>query len=539
VTREYRHKFLLVDNSCLLRAHGVTRTVNPATKHPEPVLTTDAPWNQDDERFSYANIIYDPAEKLFRMWYFVWRAGHSGPGVIVSGGNKLAYATSTDGIHWERPELGLVEVNGSTRNNYLIPEMGIYGGTLIEDPSDPPPRRYKMIFGLLGREPDWAGFHIPLSLAYSADGLRWERPHHVNPVLRGISDGELTLHYDPDRRVYQLFTRRVPNLPRDISLYESFDLVNWEDRGRVLVPDEHDRPEMYNFYNMAPFRYEGLTLGMLNAQYTDPVSETYESYHRAPGSPEDIRGHVDIQLAYSHDGREWLRPRDRSAVIACGRPGERDFGGVYPSKCPVVLNGDTFIYYTASRLLHCWWHEWEKAIPENDVCCLMLAKMPEDHWVSLDAGDAEGCLVTKPGPFPGLRMLVNADAAGGSIEAEIVNPYGQPVAGFNRADCIPVTANGKDQELRWKGMEGWNTEKYLELITKTHLGGLMARFYLRNAKLYSFTVVEPDAEGDLARYWANERWCEHIKHRSGNWDGKSNEPAGGIQPYHEPEADLA
>ena len=55
---------------------------------------------------------------------------------------------------------------------------------------------------------------------------------HVNPVLRGISDDRFSLIYDVDRRKYLLFTRRVPNLPRDISLFESHDLVNWEDKGR-------------------------------------------------------------------------------------------------------------------------------------------------------------------------------------------------------------------------------------------------------------------------------------------------------------------
>ena len=163
-----------------------------------------------------------------------------------------------------------------------------------------------------------------------------------------------------------------------------------------------------------------------------------------------------------------------------------------------------------------------------------MAKMPEDHWVSLDAGVPEGWFLTKPWHYPGLQVLVNADAKGGSIEVELLTPYGEPVEGFTRQDCVPVTGNGKDQELKWKGMSGWDEAKFLELVTKRYRGGLLAKFYLKNAKVYSYTVTEPDPEGAIARHWANFRWCEHIKHRSDSWGRTSNEPAGGVSPHGGP-----
>ena len=55
--------------------------------------------------------------------------------------------------------------------------------------------------------------------ATSKDGIHWEKPVHVNPALRGVSDDLWGFLYDPNRRKYLLYTRRVPNLPRDISLY--------------------------------------------------------------------------------------------------------------------------------------------------------------------------------------------------------------------------------------------------------------------------------------------------------------------------------
>ena len=528
-----RYKFLVIDNQDLLEIDNLKRKVNEAEKHPEPVLKLDAPWNQDDEHFSYANIIYDHEENIFKMWYFVWRAESNEPGVIVDGGNKLAYATSTDGVHWERPIMNMVEVNGSKENNYIFPEMSLYGGTLIQDLSDIPARRYKMIFSILGREARWANFHVPLCLAYSGDGIHWDRPTHVNPIHRGISDGELTLYYDYDRRKYQLYTRRVPNIPRDISLYESYDLVNWEDKGRIIVAgDEYDPPEMHDFYNMAPFRYEDFQLGMLNCQYTSSVSEAYETYNKSPEFPNDMLGHVDIQLAYSRNGSEWKRPMDRTAVIPCGEQGTPDFGGAYPSKFPVVVNGETLIYYTAYKPLHCWWHMWEleKEMLPRDQGCLMLAKMPEDHWVSLDADSTEGSVVCKPW-YPPYEMFLNADAKDGLIEVELVTPYGKVVQGYSRSDCIPVNGNGKDQQIKWK-----NGKSAFKEINKDHIGGLLVKFYLKNAKLYSYTFTLPDPNGQLERDRVNARWCAHIKHRNGNWGRNSNEPAIGLAPYKGPEA---
>jgi hypothetical protein len=65
----------------------------------------------------------------------------------------LCYATSKDGIHWEKPELGLIDYRGTKTNNIVFeaheaPELGISGildaVSIIKDPLDPHrSRRYK------------------------------------------------------------------------------------------------------------------------------------------------------------------------------------------------------------------------------------------------------------------------------------------------------------------------------------------------------------------------------------------------------------
>jgi hypothetical protein len=525
MAEEYRYKVLFVDDAYLLEVHNLRRTVNPAVKHPEPVLQLDAPWDGDpSDTFSYINVLYDEEDQLFKAWYAVTGTE---AGRYWESGRKIAYATSVDGIHWEKPIMNRVEINGSTENNYIIPRMLSLNFNVLIDPSDPPGRRYKMSFTVESSESRWAGYHSPICLGFSADGVDWERPTHVNPILRGVSDDVWGFLYDPDRRLYQLYSRRVPNLPRDISLYESYDLVNWEDRGRVLVaPDEYDPPEMYNLHDLStPFFYEDMQLGLLGTMYFVPGAESYTVFNKhADGSEFQDYGTKDIQLAHTRDGRSWSRPSDRSPVIPTGPEGAPDAGGVFASRTPpIVRDGETWIYYNASAIRHTYWSQQEYLSKHggdarNMLCC-MLAKMPEDHWVSLDAGSGEGWLLAKL--YASARVLVNADAEGGLVEAEYVTPYGEPVEGFTRADCAGISGNGKDQEIQWKGGNP------RDLVEK-YQGGLCLKVYLRKAKLYSYSLVEPDPEGTIRRYWDNARWNESILHRTGNWDCNSNEPARGV-----------
>ena len=228
-----------------------------------------------------------------------------------------------------------------------------------------------------------------------------------------------------------------------------------------MAGDELDPPELYNIYDMPVFRYENFFLGIINPYYVHPFAPTYGAYHKPPGYPKGKVGQLEISLAYSRDGRAWHRPDDRSPVVPVGKPGAQDGGMLYPAENPIVRDGETWIYYTASRLNHTWWDwlSYDLSKGTRDVAVLMVARMPEDHWISLDAGEEEGWLMTQPWG-PAYEILVNADAEGGSIEAELVTPYGEPIEDFTRADSVPLTSDGTAQKLTWKsGRSPLRTER--------------------------------------------------------------------------------
>src|SRR5262249_44664456 len=139
-----------------------------------PVIRKVEPW--ETERGTWGSIIYDMEEKIFKAWYggASGRQKESIPG-SPSPCHALCYATSRDGVHWDRPRLGMHDAFGTKDNNVVIGDDRNNGHchweSLHKDPFDPDPqRRYKAIGW---SSYDWNG---PLSGIYSMsspDGLHW------------------------------------------------------------------------------------------------------------------------------------------------------------------------------------------------------------------------------------------------------------------------------------------------------------------------------------------------------------------------------
>jgi hypothetical protein len=128
-------------------------------------------------------------------------------------------------------------------------------------------------------------------------------------------------------------------------------------------------------------------------------------------------------------------------------------------------------YYGAMRFEH--------SATDNDGA-LGLATLRLDGFVSLEAKDRPGTLVTRPFELADSRLEVNADARSGSLAAEVLDEHGRALAGLSRAECKPLgNADGFRLQLTW--------DKQSDLSA---LQGKLVRlkFSLRNAKLYAFQV---------------------------------------------------
>jgi len=199
---------------------GIRIAAQPA-KHVGPLLETERPW--EAKGVGLSNIIHD--EGTYRAW-----------GICMNAENEQwpCYFESKDGMNWERPELGLIEYDGSRKNNLIGPGvragqlLGIqgrckfFGWSVFKDPSAPAEERYKALRNgelvreefedyLKRRPDDWepvadrVGKIVTISGAVSPDGINWK--WLPDPLVVEHADGQMIAHYDERLGNYVMYTR--------------------------------------------------------------------------------------------------------------------------------------------------------------------------------------------------------------------------------------------------------------------------------------------------------------------------------------------
>jgi hypothetical protein len=238
----------------------------------------------------------------------------------------------------------------------------------------------------------------------------------------------------------------------------SDDHIHWERPFVSLNFDQHD-PDGFQFYDSMHFPYESMWLGLVRTL-------------------DAKTGLMDFQLVSSRNGRTWERAAGRQVFLPTGPPGSFDGGNLDHAFSPPVRVGDElYIYYTGSELGHLGYGGWEGK--PGSKSGIGLAKLRADGFISLDAGEEEGVLMTRPLEADGRVLHVNVDAAKGQLRAEVVDVAGNPIAGYTKEECVPLSGDKVDQVV------AWNSHDDLSALPR---GPFRLKFYLRNASLYSFRI---------------------------------------------------
>ncbi|MCX6619521.1 MAG: hypothetical protein NTY38_00270 [Acidobacteria bacterium] len=396
------------------------------------------------------------------------------------------YAISNDGIHWQKPDLGLVEFNGSKANN-IVRVFGF--GQVFIDPFDTPERRFKSIQYQAPRPyAGWApGARVKgnaLYLGYSPDGRRWDL--EPEPVLPFYSGAPSSTVWDERLQKWVIYVRVNP---------PGHSTDPWKSHlayGRVEVardalaqpypftPDPRKKRNQYGSFggptNELPI--------VLEAEASEPDHQVYTmNAVRYPGTDfylafpgfwyPNTSDKDDVQFAFSRDGIHWQRPF-REPVIRRGLPDSGKQGYVCASEGFIRHGDQIWLYYGGLSERHL-----SPNVNWESINARAIFRL--DGFVSLDAGHHGGQFQTKPFRFQGRFLEFNVDtSAGGVLHAELQDALGGPLPGFSRNEANPL--NGNSVRLR----ASWGARPDIG-----HLAGSVVRLAvtLRGARLYAFQFV--------------------------------------------------
>jgi hypothetical protein len=456
---------LFVDDYLLTEKENVARTYHAFEKYRQnPVMTADRAW-EGSTVYVYGSVL--PAEdgRGYRMWYHSWSAGEY----------RILYATSRDGITWEKPDLGLVNDGGSTTNNRLLRRTHEdHNPQVIHTPWEADPqRRYKLINFDYGRTPPdhtVTGYYG----AWSADGIHWiDAPK--NPVLVDSPGDVGNFVWDPHKRRYLGCPKKFAEVRgfhrRCVGFSATTDFESWPATRLILTPDEFDdrwvtatpAGQHTDFYGLCGFAYESMYLGFLWIfRITDGNND----------------GRIFVELVSSRDGEHWTRQEPpRPPILPLGPHDAWDSGMVFTTNHPLVENGVIKLYYGGFNVTHA---------VDGGAAAIGLATLRKDGFVSLDAGNTEGSITTKK--LTGCRgpLRLNYSAPGGSIRVEVLDVNGAPLPGYGREECVPLSGDHVDQQVTWS-----KTDQLPDRSEPFRI-----RFLLRNASLYSFAAGDSVSAGN-------------------------------------------
>jgi len=419
---------------------------------------------------------WDPQDRQFKLWYEAGWLGAS------------AYATSADGLHWQRPAL---DIDPGT--NRILPGLRPDSSTVFLDhAATDPAQRFKLFL----RPPDGPeGTKTTGFVAMSADGVHWSEP-----IPTGYSGDRSTFYHDPFRNEWVFSLRFLENGKRIRRRHAHADFLQaaqWRDGDPVFwaAADELDPPHPSvglpaQLYNLDAVAYESLILGLFQIHRGPPNEECMTT-----GRPKI----TDLTLAYSRDGFTWHRPDRRPFIAGTDTPGSWERGYIQSVGGVCTLVGDELWFYyigfrgDPAQLDSDWRKNGMYAHGSTG-----LARLRRDGFASLNTTPATGhtgTLTTRAFLANGAHLFVNVNNPAGELRAEILDAStGTVIDPFTAAACRPISADSTRIELTWSGSSS---------ATLTALAGraIRIRFTLTRGKLYSFWLT-PDASGASHGYTA-------------------------------------
>ncbi len=400
-------------------------------------LTFTDDWESDG--ISYPHFFYD--EGIYKMYYVAYAKSQNEGEAKPTRKYHIAYAESKDAINWVKPKLGICEWKGSKENNIVvdstfdikpfIDNMYVFRD---DNPDCPPDRKYK---GICSKDSALWAF-------YSEDGLHFRTGCKITD--RGAFDTLNIILWDNEAKLYRGYIRgfheigdlegkdefdeRPLELPddvrnlrvRDIRYIESKDFESWTRPKLLIFKGKKDIPLYTNnvtHYDRAPHIFIGFP-----TRYVERPgwSKAYDVLCGKEERLEAMKEHPRIGLAItdcifmcSRDGVNFTR-YDKAYIT----PGvEHDYNWVYGDGYPShgFIKTPSHVSPNADYELsfYCMGNH-RSAEPSS----LVRYSIRQDGFCSLNAGEKEEVVVTKPFSFEGSKLFANiSTSAAGYLYFEI------------------------------------------------------------------------------------------------------------------------
>ena len=429
---------------------GLVEGLNPYTGHLIAMKRGEDPEAPDGQAIGYYGTVCQVEDEL-RVWY----RGH---GEETGGQAKvhICYAVSTDGLNWEKPDLGLVEFNGSKHNNIVACDVGSDPGScsVLYEADDPDPeRRFKMVIEI---------HPYNIAVLYSPDGLHWKEGPN-NPILKhnAVEPTGLIKYngcYVLNGQGGNVGTKRA------LVTFVSYDFDNWSDA--VVLGMRRDRPP----HKQIPGCHAGeqIHLGAGLWDRGNVIIGVYGMWHGESNDREFIS--MDLGLVVSNDALHFVEPIPDFRFIPAYEiaRGEMNF--------PTLEQGQGFANVGDESLF--WYSSWRggdlnvarfprdrlgyfEVVPDpkpnlqpcEDTHQLywrehigdMVPEYADPHFIS--------CLIDLQGKSGSVYINAEGLSAKNTLRAEILDEQMKPLPGYSREDCLPVTDEGLRTPVAWKGKQ--------------------------------------------------------------------------------------
>jgi hypothetical protein len=468
---------LFVDNF-LVESTTLRRTYHQAVKFEgNPVLRAETerelgPATQGEAGEKAAlftgqgGIFWDPAARHFKLYHV---AGWRGP---------LSLATSTDMVHWVRQ--GPLLAEGLRWTGPRLVTGGSDNCVWLDLNATNPAERVKYLtcWMHVPKEQRPPGFNHSLQMS---DGATWS---DAMPTTIAADD-YCSFFFNPFRGKWCFSIKKGTARGRSRYYAESDDFlrgadwsraVYWTNADRLDAPEPEDRypgagdaPQLYSLNAVA---YESLMVGM-------------HYIHRGPDNRVCAKGKfpklIDLELGFSRDGFHWHRPDRRGFITGARTEGAWDRAYLHGVAGVMVVLDDKLVFPYAG---------FSGQAPGGGRGMytggsIGLAMLRRDGFASMDAGEKDGTLTTRPLKFKGKHLYVNLQAPKGELRVEVLDENNQVVAPFTAANCKPLCGDTTRQRVTWQGADS---------LAPVRGKPVKFRFLLRNGSLYSFWVTA-DAHG--------------------------------------------